>query len=77
MSFQIGWVDKRQPSGFLKMGDTVPNTKFRLMAFQFKTQPNPRTGDMSDVSELMLTNTETNESFVLVKRQPVDSPPVF
>lgn len=77
MSFQIGWADARQPADFLSMDQYVPNTKFRIVAFQFKTQPNPNTGEQSDTSELTLTNTETDESFILSLRPVTASPPVF
>jgi hypothetical protein len=77
MAFQVGWADHRQPNDFLGMDQFVPNTKFRIVAFQFKAHPDPKTGEQSDVSELTFTNTDTHESFVLPLRQAVDSPPVF
>jgi hypothetical protein len=77
MAFQIDWIDHRQPADFLGMDQVVPNTKFRIVAFQYKTRPNPETGEQSDVSELTLTNIDTHESFVLSLRPIASSPPVF
>lgn len=77
MLFQISSVDHRQPSEFLKLGEMVPNTRFRLSTFQYKTRRNPRTGEEEDASELTLINTETNQVVVLTTPKPIDSPPTF
>lgn len=74
MSFQINTLDLRQPTEFLKIGDTVRNTKFKIEKFDFKTQVNPKTSVDEDVSELTLLNTETQEHIVLVKEKVTDSP---
>jgi hypothetical protein len=77
MSFQIGWADRRQPSEFLNIGNVVPNTKFRVIHFQFKTRHNARTNQEEDASELTLIDTDTHQTFVLTLPATVDSPPVF
>ena len=76
MSFQINTVDLRQPSEFLRLGETVSKTKFKLKSFQYKVIPDPNAGD-KDVSELTLVNSETNEEIILVKEKVTDSPDSF
>lgn len=76
MSFQINSLDRRQPSA-LQLGQTVPNTKFKLASFQYKTRRNSKTGEEEDGSELTLVSTETNQVVVLTLPQPTDSPPTF
>jgi hypothetical protein len=77
LEFQINTVDLRQPSEFLKIGDMVPNTKFKLVKFEFKEKLNPTTESMEDVSELTLTNIETNEPIILVINKVTNSPDVY
>jgi hypothetical protein len=77
MTFQINALDLRQPSEFLRIGDTVSNTKFKIMKYEFKEKENPSTGEKDDVSELTLLNTETSDQVVLVLNQVVNSPSQF
>ena len=78
LEFQINTLDLRQASQFLKLGDMVENTKFRLEKWEEKSQPNPNTpGVDDDVSELTLLNTETQETVVLIKERITDSPDSF
>jgi hypothetical protein len=77
LEFQINTVDLRQPSEFLKINDMVPNTKFKLVKFDFKERLNAKTESMEDVSELTLTNIETNDPIVLVINKVTDSPDVY
>jgi len=77
LEFQINTVDLRQPSEFLKLGQTVPNTKFKLEKFEFKEELNPNTKEMTDVSELTLVNAETNDTVVLVLTKVTNSPEVY
>ena len=76
-SFQINTIDLRQPSEFLKIGEMVPKTKFKLEKFEFKTQLNTNTNEQEDVSELTITNTETDEKIILVYNRVTDSPDFF
>jgi hypothetical protein len=77
MEFQINTLDLRQPSQFLKIGDNVANTKFKLEKFEAKAETNPSTGEESDVSQLTLVNTETEDRIVLVLAKVTDSPDSF
>jgi len=65
MSFQIDRLDRRQPSEFLKIGEMIPNTKWKLLKFEWKTLKRPNTEE-TDVSELTVINTETKETAVMV-----------
>ena len=76
-SFQINTIDLKQPSEFLKIGETVARTKFKLLKFEHKTQLNPKTEDLEDVSELTVINTETNQPVILVFNRVSDSPDFF
>ena len=67
MEFQINTIDLKQPSEFLKLGEIVRNTKWKLSKFEFKMAPdNPNVGEIEDISELTLLNTETKEELVLI-----------
>jgi hypothetical protein len=77
MSYGIDTVDLRQPSEFLKLGDVVPNTKFKLEKFQFKQAYNKKIEDTEDVSELTLANIDTGDKIVLIYNQVTDSPDVY
>jgi hypothetical protein len=77
LSFQLDTIDLHQPSEFLKLGEMVSNTRFKLEGFQFKQALNPKTGLQEDVSELTLVNTDTGEKLALVYNRIVNSPEVF
>jgi hypothetical protein len=77
MEFQIETVDLRQPTEFLKLGDQIPNTPWKLKSFQFKEAINPSTGVEEDASELVLVHAETSEELTLIKNRIVDSPNHF
>ena len=74
MEYAINTVDVRQPTQFKKIGEVIDRTKFKIIDFQFKEAPNPKTGEMDDVSELTLQHTETAEKVVLILNQIIDSP---
>ena len=65
-SFGINTIDLKQPSEFLKIGDIVRKTKWKLAKFEYKSALNAKTGEPEDVSELTLINTETKENLVLI-----------
>ena len=73
--YQINTVDLEQPTQFLKIGDMVKGTKFRLTKFEPKR--GLIDGINKDISEVTLTNVETNETIVLPKQQEVDSPTTY
>jgi hypothetical protein len=77
MDFQINTLDVNQPSQFVKIGDMIAGTKFKVMKFESKSQLNPSTGDNTDVSELTVQNTETGDNVVLVLNQVANSPDSF
>lgn len=77
MEFQINSLDLRQPSVFLKIGESIQGTggaKFRIDKFEQKMQMNASTQAEEDVSELTLTNTQSNEQVVLILNKVTDSP---
>ncbi|MEI6350863.1 MAG: Amuc_1099 family pilus-like system protein [Verrucomicrobiota bacterium] len=73
-SFQINTLDLRQPTQFLKLGDKIAGTKFKVLKFEHKVVPNPKNGSETDVSELTVQNTETEIQIVLVLNRIADSP---
>ncbi|MGB8170622.1 MAG: Amuc_1099 family pilus-like system protein [Chthoniobacteraceae bacterium] len=74
MSFQINAVDRGRKTEFLKIGQKVAGSPYRLEKFELKMKVNPSTGSEEDVSELTILNTETNDTVVLVKAKETDSP---
>ena len=75
--YQVNTVDLRQPSEYLKIGEKVANTNFKLVKFEHKTQLNPNTGESEDISELTVENVVTKELVVLVLNRVTDSPDYF
>lgn len=75
--FQINTIDVSQPSQFLRVGEPIAGTKFKVASFEQKTRPNPRTGATDDISELTLENTDTGEKIVLVVEVTGNSPDSF
>ena len=73
--YQINTVDLEQPTQFLKIGDLVKGTKFKLTKYEPKHAM--RDGINKDVSEVTLTNVETGETVVLPKQEEVDSPTTY
>ena len=72
MEFQINTIDLRQPSEFLKLGERITNTKWKLAKFEFKSRTNAQTGEPEDFSELTLVNTETKQEVVLTLNRVTD-----
>ncbi len=77
LSFQMNAIDRGRKTEFLKLGEKVANSPYRLEKFEFKEAINPATQEKTDVSELTVVNTETNEAVVLVKEKVTDSPDSF
>lgn len=75
MTFAINSRGKK--TEFLKLGDKVDKSPFRLEKYEEKKKLNPKTGDEEDVSELTVLNTETNDPVVLVLGRQTDSPDSF
>lgn len=72
-TFAINTNDLMEPTQFLKLGDPIRGTKFRLVKFTEKSEPN-RYGTKIDVSELTVENQETREQLNLVKEKIMVSP---
>jgi hypothetical protein len=77
MSFQINAIDRGRKTEFLKLGEKVANSPYRLEKFDFKERMNEKIQEKEDVSELTVLNTETNDAVVLVKARETDSPDSF
>lgn len=75
--YQIDTLDLKRPTEFLKLGDTVSKTKFKLEKFEFKEAYNDKIQEKEDVSELTVVDTETGDKIVLIYNRIIDSPDVF
>ncbi|MDP9290946.1 MAG: hypothetical protein M3O82_01120 [Verrucomicrobiota bacterium] len=75
-TFQINTLDVRQPSQFVKEGDPIAGTKFKVLKFTPKKVVEEN-GFERDISELAIQNTETGAQVVLVMEKIVNSPDSF
>lgn len=75
--YQINTVDRGKRTEILSSGEMIPGTKFKVDKFEFKEALNPNTGEKSEVSELTVINTETQEPVILIFRREVNSPESF
>lgn len=76
LTFQINTLDVNQPTQFLKLGDKIEGTKFKLDKFEFKSFVTEN-GVKTDISELTVVNTETGDSVLLVLEKIANSPDSF
>jgi hypothetical protein len=72
-TFAINTNDLKEPTQFLRLGDSIRGTKFKLLKFTEKHEAN-KYGTKIDVSELTLENRETREQVNLVKEKIMISP---
>ena len=72
-TFAINTNDLKEPTQFLRLGQAIRGTKFKLARFDEKFEVNGL-GTRVDVSELALENTETREPLILVKEKVKTSP---
>jgi hypothetical protein len=72
-TFALNTSDLKEPTQFLKIGDSIRGTKFKIVKFTEKHETN-KYGTKVDVSELTLENTETHEQLGLVKEKIMISP---
>ncbi len=72
-TYAINTVDLKEPTQFLKIGDTIRGTRFKIARFTEKHQPN-KYGTEIDVSELTLQQESTGEEMTLVKERTTISP---
>ena len=72
-TFAVNSSDPKVPTQFLKLGDSIRGTKFKLARFTKRYDAN-KYGTKIDVSELVLENQETHEQLTLVKERLMTSP---
>src|SRR5438876_2809494 len=72
-TFAINTIDLKEPTQFLRIGDTIGGTRFKIVRFTERYQPN-QYGTEVDVSELTLQREETSEQVTLVKEKVAISP---
>lgn len=72
-TFGINTIDLKQPTQFVKVGDTIPGTRFKILKFTEKYEPN-QYGTNVDVSELLLEHEQSKERLTLVKEKVAISP---
>jgi hypothetical protein len=72
-TFALNTSDLKDPTQFVKIGDTIRGTKFKVVKFTEKQETN-KYGTKVDVSELTLENRETHEPLTLVKEKIMISP---
>jgi len=72
-TYQINTIDFKQPTQFLKVGDMIKGTRFKIAKFLKKYEPN-KYGTNVDVSELTLEQEETKQQLTLVKERVAMSP---
>jgi hypothetical protein len=72
-SLGVNAIDLKQPTQFLKVGDTIKGTRFKIVKFDEKYQPD-KYGTNMDVSELTLEHEESKERLTLVKEKVAISP---
>ncbi|MDQ2918410.1 MAG: hypothetical protein M3R10_00815 [Verrucomicrobiota bacterium] len=73
-TFTINSVDLSEPTQFLKRGDMIAGTHFKLVDYQEKHQVNAATSGDMDVSELTIENQTNQEKLTLVKEKVMTSP---
>ncbi|PYK00119.1 MAG: hypothetical protein DME68_01720 [Verrucomicrobia bacterium] len=72
-TFAINTIDQSEPTQFLKIGDMIHGTPFKIVKFVEKHARN-QYGTNLDVSELVLEHKETKEQLTLVKEKVAMSP---
>ena len=72
-TFAINTNDLKEPTQFLRLGDSIRGTKFKLLRFREKHEAN-KYGTKVDVSQLTLEDRETREQVNLVKEKIMISP---
>ena len=72
-TFAINTIDLKQPTQFLKIGDTIAGTHFKVAKFAEKYESN-QYGTKIDVSELTLENLSNGEQLNLTKEKVATSP---
>jgi len=71
--FGINSTDETEPTQFLKVGDVIRGTDFKIIKFTEKKEPN-QYGIKMDVSELLLEHQQSRAQLTLVKGRVATSP---
>ncbi|HEY8900431.1 MAG TPA: Amuc_1099 family pilus-like system protein [Chthoniobacterales bacterium] len=74
-TFAINTLDLRQPTQFLAMGAKIPNTPYKIVNYEKKTEN--KDGYDADVSELTVENQDSGQKIALVFDKPVNDPTVY
>jgi hypothetical protein len=72
-TYAINTIDHRQPTQFLRVGETIRGTLFKLVKFKEKNEKS-KFGTEVDVSELTLENAENKDELTLIKGKTTTSP---
>jgi hypothetical protein len=72
-TFALNSIDQTEPTQFLKVGDTIRGTDFKIVKFTEKHERN-QYGTKVDVSELLLEHKDTQAQVTLVKEKVATSP---
>src|SRR5262249_174607 len=72
-TFALNTIDESQPTQFLKVGDVIHGTDFKIVKFTEKHQRN-QFGTNVDVSELLLEHKDTHVQVTLVNEKVPTSP---
>ena len=72
-AFGINTIDLKEPTQFVRIGDMIAGTPYRVSTFKEKFERN-KYGTNVDVSELTLENVNTFEQVTLVKEKVATSP---
>jgi hypothetical protein len=72
-TFALNTIDQSEPTQFLKIGDTIRGTDFKIVKFTEKNERN-QYGTNVDVSELLLEHGSTRARVTLVKEKIATSP---
>jgi hypothetical protein len=72
-TFAINTIDLKQPTQFVKVGDVIGGTRWKITKFTEKSEKNQYGTDM-DVSELDLEHEDTHAKLTLVKEKVAMSP---
>jgi hypothetical protein len=76
MEFQLNPVSGKSSSQFLKIGEVIPGTTFKVVSFELK-KFNDANDLERDVSELKIQDPATNKEIILVLNKRAESPNSF
>jgi len=73
-TFEINAIDLKEPTQYLKVGQKLAGTRYKVAKFTEKHAVNPATSGDVDVSELLLESEDTKDTLTLVKEKIMTSP---